>query len=145
MYFHRRQTCTKRLSTPKFVTCNLKSELKFFQPYTTQTNMKVRTLKSRNKHWLYPIFWMNLRLIIIFNIYPTLLSVKPKLMYQTDVVVHSVGKVWSTILRKNDAIGHMHSNNRQDVAINQKNYFIYNREKIVYYTSRNSNFIYFNF
>ena len=28
MYFHRRQTCTKRLSTPKFVTCNLKSELK---------------------------------------------------------------------------------------------------------------------
>ena len=52
MYFHRRQTCTKRLSTPKFVTCNLKSELKFFQPYTTQTNMKVRTLKSRNKHWL---------------------------------------------------------------------------------------------
>ena len=26
-------------------------------------------------------------------------------MYQTDVVVHSVGKVWSTILRKNDAIG----------------------------------------
>ena len=54
MYFHRRQTCTKRLSTPKFVTCNLKSELKFFQPYTTQTNMKVRTLKSRNKHWLCP-------------------------------------------------------------------------------------------
>ena len=29
----------------------------------------------------------------------------PKLMYQTDVVVHSVSKVWSTILRKNDAIG----------------------------------------
>ena len=28
MYFHRRQTCTKRLSKPKFVTCNLKSELK---------------------------------------------------------------------------------------------------------------------
>ena len=28
MYFHRRQTCTKRLSTPKFATCNLKSELK---------------------------------------------------------------------------------------------------------------------
>ena len=28
----------------------------FFQPYTTQTNMKVRTLKSRNKHWLCPIF-----------------------------------------------------------------------------------------
>ena len=26
-------------------------------------------------------------------------------MYQTDVVIHSVGKVWSTILRKNDAIG----------------------------------------
>ena len=71
-------------------------------------------------------------------------------MYQTDVVVHSVGKVWSTILRKNDAIGQiakgqsvviMHSNNRQDVAINQKNYFIYNGEKIVYYTSRNTNFI----
>ena len=67
-------------------------------------------------------------------------------MYQTDVVVHSVGKVWSTILRKNDAIGqiaksHMHSNNWQDVAINQKNYFIYNGEKIVYYTSRNTNFI----
>ena len=54
--FHRRQTCTKRLSTPKFVTCNSKSELKFFQPYTTQTNMKVRTLKSRNKQWLCPIF-----------------------------------------------------------------------------------------
>ena len=63
MYFHRRQTCTKRLSKPKFVTCNLKSELKFFQPYTTQTNMKVHTLKSRNKHWLCPIFWMNLRSI----------------------------------------------------------------------------------
>ena len=71
-------------------------------------------------------------------------------MYQTDVVVHSVGKVWSTILRKNDAnwsdsersiCSHMHSNNRQDVAINQKNYFIYNGEKIVYYTSRNTNFI----
>ena len=28
-------------------------------------------------------------------------------MYQTDIVVHSVGKVWSTILRKNDAIGQM--------------------------------------
>ena len=28
MYFHRRQTCTKRLSKPKFVTCNLKLELK---------------------------------------------------------------------------------------------------------------------
>ena len=27
MYFHRRQTCTKRLSKPKFVTCKLKSEL----------------------------------------------------------------------------------------------------------------------
>ena len=22
--------------------------------------MIVRTLKSRNKHWLYPIFWMNI-------------------------------------------------------------------------------------
>ena len=103
MYFHRRQTCTKRLSTPKFVTCNLKSELKFFQPYTTQTNMKVRTLKSRNKHWLCPIFWMNLRSIIIFISNTT--KCNSKLMYQTDVVVHSVGKVWSTILRKNDAIG----------------------------------------
>ena len=28
MYFHRRQTCTKRLAKTKFVTCNLKSELK---------------------------------------------------------------------------------------------------------------------
>ena len=28
MYFHGRQTCTKHLLTPKFVTCNLKSELK---------------------------------------------------------------------------------------------------------------------
>ena len=28
MYLHRRQTCTKRLSKPKFVTCNLMSELK---------------------------------------------------------------------------------------------------------------------
>ena len=73
-------------------------------------------------------------------------------MYQTDVVIHSVGKVWSTILRKNDAIGQiakgqsvigqsLHSNNRQDVALNQKNHFIYNGEKIVYCTSRNTNFI----
>ena len=46
MYFHRRQTCTKRLSTPKFVTCNLKSELKLFQPYTTQTNMKTLALSD---------------------------------------------------------------------------------------------------
>ena len=30
MYFHRRQTCTKRLSKPKFVTCNLKSDVKLF-------------------------------------------------------------------------------------------------------------------
>ena len=48
MYFHRRQTCTKRLSKPKFVNCNLQSELKL-QPYATQTNMKVRTLKLRKK------------------------------------------------------------------------------------------------
>ena len=61
-------------------------------------------------------------------------------MYQTDVVIHSVGKVWSTILRKNDAIGQIAKgqsvvicivNNRQDVAINQKIYFIYNGEQDV--------------
>ena len=55
MYFHRRQTCTKCRSKPKFVTCNLKSELKLLSAIPTQTNIKVRTLC--------PIFWMNLRSI----------------------------------------------------------------------------------
>ena len=52
MYFHRRQTCTKCLSKPKFVTCNLKSELNFFHPYTKQTNIKVRMHAETKKHTL---------------------------------------------------------------------------------------------
>ena len=51
MYFHRRQTCTKRLSKPKFVTCNLKLELKLLstihypnQHKSTHAEIKKQTL-----------------------------------------------------------------------------------------------------
>ena len=51
MYFHRRQTCTKRLSKHKFVTCNLKLELKLLstihypnQHKSTHAKIKKQTL-----------------------------------------------------------------------------------------------------
>ena len=51
MYFHERQTCTIRLSKPKFVTRNLKSELKLLSAIhypneheSTQAEIKKQTL-----------------------------------------------------------------------------------------------------
>ena len=55
MYFHKRQTCTKRLSKPKFVTCNLKSEVKLLsvmhysnQHKSTHAEIKKQTLALSN-------------------------------------------------------------------------------------------------
>ena len=46
MYFHRRQTCIKRLSKPKFVTCNLKSKLKLLSAIHYLNLHEIRTPKS---------------------------------------------------------------------------------------------------
>ena len=73
MYFDRRQTCTKRLSKPKFVTCNLKSELKLLSLDI------VNALKSVNKgkacgidglaveHFIYADERSHVILSILFN------------------------------------------------------------------------------
>ena len=52
MYFHRRQTCTKCLSKPKLVTCNLKSELKLLSAMHTQPKLTYLTSHLDRRYYV---------------------------------------------------------------------------------------------